>query len=108
MLMWQKAEALTVQIYKNFKYCKDWSFRDQIQRASISIMNNISEGYERRNDKEFSHFLRIAKASAGEVRSMLRVSIKITYLEPIIATELIDEAKQVSRLIAGFRRKLTK
>ena len=54
MISWQKAKTLTVDIYKNFDNNRDYGFRDQIQRASVSIMNNISEGFERRGDKEFS------------------------------------------------------
>ncbi|MGB3095046.1 MAG: four helix bundle protein, partial [Microgenomates group bacterium] len=60
---WQKARDLVRLIYKLFKDSKDYSFRDQIQRASISIMNNVAEGFERRGDKELSHFLFIAKGS---------------------------------------------
>ena len=65
MISWQKAKKLTVEIYKNFDNCKDYGFRDQIQRASVSIMNNIAEGFERRGDKEFKHFLFITKGSCG-------------------------------------------
>ncbi|MFZ6015220.1 MAG: four helix bundle protein [Patescibacteria group bacterium] len=107
LLMWQKAEELVIKVYTNFKDCKDWSFKDQIQRAAISVMNNIAEGYERRNDKEFRHFLRIAKSSAGEVRSMLRVAIKISYIEAKVGMEMIADARQVSQLIAGFIRRLS-
>ena len=62
---------MTLEIYKEFGNCKDYGFKDQVQRASVSVMNNIAEGFERRGDKEFKHFLFIAKGSCGEVRSML-------------------------------------
>jgi len=54
---WQKSKFLTLEIYKAFQHVKDYSFRDQIQRASVSIMNNIAEGFERKGDKEFKKFL---------------------------------------------------
>ena len=68
IIAWQKAEELTLLIYKAFKDNKDFGFKDQIQKASVSIMNNIAEGFERRGDKEFKHFLFIAKGSSGEIR----------------------------------------
>ena len=52
---WQKAKNLTLDIYKQFKNCRDFSFKDQMQRATISIMNNIAEGFERRGDKELNY-----------------------------------------------------
>ena len=56
-IVWQKAGKLTVGIYRLFSSCRDYSFKDQIQRASVSIMNNVAEGFERRTDKEFIYFI---------------------------------------------------
>jgi four helix bundle protein len=69
--VWQRARTLTNAIYNTMRACKDYAFRDQIQRAATSVMNNISESFERRTKKDFAHFLDLAKGSAGEVRSML-------------------------------------
>ncbi len=71
VIAWQKARVLTVKIYTLFRESKDFGFTNQIQRASVSIMNNIAEGFERKGDKAFKHFLFMAKGSCGEVRSML-------------------------------------
>jgi len=71
IISWQKAKELTLNIYLTFKESKDFGYKNQIERASVSIMNNIAEGYERRSNKEFKHFLFIAKGFCGEVRSML-------------------------------------
>ena len=60
IIAWQKAKILTTNIYSTFKDSKDFSFRDQIQRASVSIMNNIAEGFERKGDRELGKFLFIA------------------------------------------------
>jgi len=68
--IWQDARALVKQVYSDMCKIRDYGFRDQIQRAGISVMNNIAEGFERHSDIEFARFLDIAKGSAGEVRSM--------------------------------------
>lgn len=68
---WQYGQDLAVDIYSIFRDLRDFGFKDQIQRAVISISNNIAEGFERCSGKELVRFLYIAKASAGEVRSML-------------------------------------
>jgi len=77
ILAWQKAKTLTKEIYLKFSDSKDYSFKDQIQRASCSIMNNIAEGFERKSNNEFKYFLFIAKGSCGEVRSMLILSYEL-------------------------------
>ena len=53
VVAWQKAKELSIQIYKSFKSSRDFGYRDQIQRASVSVMNNIAEGFERQTNKEF-------------------------------------------------------
>jgi four helix bundle protein len=65
IIAWQKAKELTVNIYELFAESKDFGFNNQIQRASVSVMNNITEGFERRSNKEFIQFLYIAKGSCG-------------------------------------------
>lgn len=102
ILAYQKAEVLTVEIYKLFGQSRDFGFRDQICRAAVSIMNNIAEGFERHTNKEFINFLYIAKGSAGEVRSMLSLARKLNYSNDSESKKLIDSATEVSRLIMSF------
>ena len=71
IIAWQKARVLTIAVYKTFEKSHDFRYKDQIESASVSIMNNIAEGFERRTNKEFRKFLFIAKGSSAEVRSML-------------------------------------
>lgn len=61
VIAWQKAKEFSVGVYSLFSESRDFGFRDQIQRASVSVMNNIAEGFERKSNKEFKHFLFIAK-----------------------------------------------
>lgn len=106
IIAWQKAKELTNDIYKTFRNNKDYAFRDQIQRASISIMNNIAEGFERRGDKEFKHFLFIAKGSCGEVRSILHIAKDLGYINLESFEKLHSLSTEISKLLSGFIKKL--
>ena len=106
IIAWQKAKSLTVQIYRSSKTINDFGFKNQIQRACVSIMNNIAEGFERRSDKEFVYFLFVAKGSCGETRSMLILAKELEYLNEQEANELSELSQEVSRLISGLIRSL--
>jgi len=80
IIAWQKGKELTLAIYFIFKNCKDFSFKNQVEKASVSIMNNIAEGFERKTNKELKNFLFIAKGSSGEVRSMLDLGLELKYV----------------------------
>ena len=80
IIAWQKAKSLTLKLYEIFKDSKDFSFKNQILRASTSIMNNIAEGFERKSNNEFKYFLYVAKGSSGEVRSMLYLVKELKYV----------------------------
>ena len=102
IIAWQKAKKSTIAIYALFKECKDFSFKDQIQRASISIMNNIAEGFERKSDKELKYFLFIAKGSCGEVRSMLYLAVQFNYITKEEFKINYDLSVEISKLLSGF------
>jgi four helix bundle protein len=106
IIAWQKAKKLTLCIYFVFKGNKDFSFKDQICRASTSIMNNIAEGFERRSDKEFEHFLFVAKGSCGEVRSMLHLAVELKYIDEKKYYELIEMSSEISKIISGLIKTL--
>ncbi len=106
IISWKKAEELTINIYKEFKNCRDFSFRDQIQRAAVSIMNNIAEGFERRTNKEFINFLYIAKGSCGEVRSILHLAIRLKYVSDESFKNNYKLTLEISRLISGLIKTL--
>jgi four helix bundle protein len=106
IICWQLSQELTLSIYDIFRLNKDYSFKDQIQRASVSVMNNIAEGFERRGDKEFQHFLFIAKGSCGEVRSMLYLALNLNYISKIKFEELSQKATTISCMLSGLIKKL--
>ncbi len=106
IVAWQKAKILTLQIYHIFNNSKDYSFKDQIQRASISIMNNIAEGYERKSNKEFIQFLYIAKGSCGEVRSMLYLGRDLKYIDIDEYSKMNELVLEISKMLSGFIKTL--
>ncbi len=106
IVAWQKAKDLTIEIYRAFERCRDFAFRDQIQRAVVSIMNNIAEGFERRGDTELKRFLFIAKGSCGEVRSMLYIASELRYVTQEQFKQFSEQSIEISKLISGFIKTL--
>jgi four helix bundle protein len=104
--IWQLARGLSNAVMDAMLDCRQYSFRDQIERAATSAMNNIAEGYERRTAKDFGHFLDIAKGSSGEVRSMLYLAEDRKFVSPQCAAQLREQARLLSAKIAAFRRRL--
>lgn len=106
VVSWQKSKELTVEMYKIFDSHKDFGFRDQIQRASVSIMNNIAEGFERRTHNELRAFLSIAKGSCGEVRSMLLLALDLKYISQEDFERNYNLTIEISKLLFGFIKTL--
>ena len=106
LLIWQKAKELTLLVYKTFKSNQDFGFKRQIERASVSIMNNIAEGFERRSNKEFRQFLFFAKGSSGEVRNMLHLAMELKYVNIEEYNILIGISLDISKMTAGLIRTL--
>lgn len=102
LLCWQKARELTSAVYKSFPSCRDRGFTDQIQRASVSVMSNISEGFESGTREMFVNFLYIAKGSAGEVRAQLYAAYDIGYLNIETFKDLKNKAEECSRSLSSF------
>ena len=106
IIAWQKARDLTKVIYRIFSKMRDFGFRDQIQRATLSIMNNIAEGFERKGNKEFKNFLFIAKGSCAEVRSMLYTAFDLAYISQSQLNDLLARTEEISRVLSGFIKTL--
>lgn len=103
--IWQKAREVNLQIYKlsnKGSFSKDFGLRDQIRRASISVLSNIAEGFERNGSKEFSQFLSIAKASAAEVRAQWYVAKDLDYISNEEFTEVANGLMEASKMISGL------
>lgn len=103
--VWKSARALTNNIYgitKDGKFSKDYGLRDQIRRASVSIMSNIAEGYERGGNQELIQFLSIAKGSCGEVRCQLYIAGDQNYIDPNKLKPFVEQCKRISIMINNF------
>jgi len=111
LIAWQKARALTRDIYKVTKggaFAKDFGLAGQIQRAAVSIMSNIAEGFERGGRGEFHQFLSISKASCAELRSQLYVAFDVGYLDEVQFQGLLNQADELGRIIGGLRASIEK
>jgi len=105
VVAWQKARLLTKEIYAHTRaaeFAKDFGLKDQIQRASVSTMSNIAEGFERGDDKEFLQFLSTSKGSCGEVKSNLYVALDQKYIVQPQFEHLYAKADEVGKLIFSF------
>jgi len=105
IVAWQKAREMTRHIYscsKSDEFAQDYGLRNQIQRASVSAMANIAEGFERGGDKEFIQFLGHSKGSTGEVKSHLYMVLDQLYVTEQQFQQLYGQADEVSRLVGGF------
>jgi four helix bundle protein len=106
LVAWQKARGMTSGVYRvtrKREFARDYGLSGQIQRASVSTMSNVAEGFERGKRKEFHQALSTAKGSCAEVRSLLYVALDIGYLTESEFDRLMNDAQEVSRIIGGLR-----
>ena len=111
MKVWQEARQLTNNLYRLTQlghFAKDFGLRDQMRRASVSVMSNIAEGYERGTNKEFIHFLNYAKGSVGELRSQLYVALDLEYITQTEFEINYDLSVSISAQLANFIKYLRK
>jgi four helix bundle protein len=109
LIAWKKARELNRLVYACTRvppFSKDFRLCSQIQSASVSIMANIAEGFERGRQAEFHQYLSIAKGSCGEVRSHLFAALDIGYISDIEFEGLVDRTYELTRIINGLRSKL--
>lgn len=110
LIIWQKAQELAVNIYQladsNKYIVKDFTLKDQLKSASLSISDNIAEGFEYNNNPDFHRFLRIAKGSCGETRNKVLFIKRLKYIDENTGTALTEEAWQLGRQIGELIKKV--
>jgi len=105
MDVWKDSMKFCEQIYEltnRGQLSEDYGLRDQLRRSAISIPSNLAEGFERDNDNEFVQFLRVAKGSAGELRTQLDLANRIGYLSEEISGNLFNRIENISKQIYGL------
>jgi len=109
IVAWQKAYALTLDVYRitnSTLFSKDFGLKDQIRRASVSIMANIAEGHGRRSSVEFASFLNIARASTAEVQSHLHLAKGLGYIAEAEFDSLYQASTEISKMTLALAKYL--
>jgi four helix bundle protein len=110
LLAWQEARVLARGIYAAAvkpPLNRDFGLRDQLQRAAVSVMSNIAEGFERIGRREKIHFMNIARASGAEVKSLLYVCLDNHYFDPSTVGDFQASCTRISRLVSGLIRSVS-
>jgi four helix bundle protein len=100
--VWRRSSRLCVEIYRGLATCKDFGFKDQITRSSLSIPSNIAEGFERGSDKDSSKFFYYAKGSSGELHTQIYIGIEIGYITKETGICWKNEAEHISKMLAAL------
>jgi len=111
LFVWQKARDLTKAIYlasRKGAFARDYGLSGQIQRAAVSVMSNIAEGFERGGRAEFHQFLSISKGSCAELRSQLYIALDVGYLEETSFRQLLPQAEEVSKILSRLQASVRK
>jgi len=106
--VWKRSVKLSTEVYKKLLELRDYGFKDQITRSSLSIPSNIAEGFERRTQKEYLNFLSYSKGSCGELRTQIYIGINTGYIQQETGKAWIDEARQISMMLSGLMKKIRK
>lgn len=111
IIAWQEARKLVASIYRltnSGALAKDFGLRGQLQRATVSVMTNVAEGFDCESQVEFARFLGIARRSAVEVQSLLYTALDVGYInEQTFKTEY-QQAEKTKALIGGLKKSLKK
>ncbi len=106
---WQLARQLTAKVYEatlTGKFAKDYGLRAQIQRAAVSIVSNIAEGFDRKSNKQFLQFLDVASGSASEVKAQLYVALDLEYLTNEQFQDMFTNAVRVGQMLTKLMQYL--
>lgn len=108
LLIWQRGQDLAVLVYQTHRGSHDWGFKDQICRASISISNNIAEGFDRGSSSDFIRFLNYSRTSSNEVKSMSYLAYRLEYIGLEKRDEFIRATEELSKMILELMGSLNK
>ncbi len=104
--VWKRASRLSVEVYRFFKESRDYAFKDQIMRSSLSVASNIAEGMEKDSLNENLRYLEIAKGSIAELITQIYIGIEIDYIERNIGMIWVKEANEILKMLKGLQNHL--
>ncbi|MCA9084493.1 MAG: four helix bundle protein [Planctomycetaceae bacterium] len=106
MDVWKRACGLAVYVYEQLQGSRDYSLKDQMQRAAVSVPSNIAEGSER-SDKDFARFLSIARGSAAELRTQAYIAAKVGVISSEAMKHIVEETRQINRMLFALSKTIT-
>ncbi|MBN2768970.1 MAG: four helix bundle protein [Campylobacterales bacterium] len=102
--VWKRSCRLSVEVYRFFSASRDFGFKDQITRSSLSISSNIAEGMEKESDKEKMRYIETAKGSAAELITQVYIGIEIDYIEKELGMKWTQELNEILRMLTGLKK----
>ena len=104
--VWKMSTQLSVDVYREMKELRDFGFKDQITRSSLSVPSNIAEGMSRNGDREKLQFLNIARGSCSELRTQIYIGIEIDYINNELGKSWIEQTKSIASMLSGLMKKI--
>ena len=104
--VWKISTQLSIDVYREMKDLRDFGFKDQITRSSLSVPSNIAEGMSRNGNREKLQFLSIARGSCSELRTQIYIGMKIDYINNELAESWIEQTRRIASMISGLMKKI--
>ncbi len=104
--VWKMSTQLSVDVYKEMKELRDFGFKDQITRSSLSVPSNIAEGMSRNGGREKLQFLNIARGSCSELRTQIYIGIEIDYINNELGKSWIEQTRRIASMLSGLMKKI--
>ncbi|PKM31303.1 MAG: four helix bundle protein [Gammaproteobacteria bacterium HGW-Gammaproteobacteria-11] len=106
--VWRLSARLSVDVYKHFAGCRDYGFKDQITRSSLSVPSNIAEGMTRGGDREKHHFLNMAKGSCSELRTQIYIGTEVGLIPRALGQEWVGRCKRIASMLTALQRHIVR
>ncbi|MEA3418833.1 MAG: four helix bundle protein [Campylobacterota bacterium] len=102
--VWKRSCRLSVDVYKYFSDSRDFGFKDQITRSSLSIASNIAEGLEKESAKEKKRYIDISQGSSAELITQIYIGIEIGYIEKVVGLKWVKELNEILKMLTGLKK----
>ena len=104
--VWKRACKMAVEVYLALKDCKEFSLRDQMNKAAVSIPSNIAEGYGRQSTGSYAQFLSVARGSLLELETQIELCIRLKYIHQIDSEKIINDIIEISKMLTTLISKI--